>query len=88
MANVNSTTFGALHMSLVRKLAAAGGIAAASLAIVATTAGTASADSLQPRHYSSLLLCQTAGNTLAQQGKLTGFNCVQAGPDNFLLYIW
>lgn len=75
-------------MSLVRKLAAAGGIAVASAAIVATTAGTAGATPVSPRHYYSAVDCQTAGNTLAQQGALVGFRCEQAGTHDWLLYTW
>lgn len=75
-------------MSLVRKVAAAGGVAVASVAIAATTAGAASADPLTPFHYADAVYCQTAGNKLAQQGALTGFNCVQLGPHDWVLYTW
>jgi hypothetical protein len=74
-------------MSLGRKLAAAAGIAVASVAIVATTVGTASADPLQPLHFSSAVDCQTHGNRLAQQGALQGFRCEEQNGE-FLLYIW
>ncbi|NUP40597.1 MAG: hypothetical protein HOY76_27180 [Streptomyces sp.] len=47
---------------------------------VAAAAGTASATTnLAPHWTASYLECQTLGNKLAQDGRLTGFNCVAKG---------
>ncbi|RKN06251.1 hypothetical protein [Streptomyces radicis] len=41
-----------------------------------------------PRNYPSLRACMTAGNTLAQQGKLIGYECVPIGGGHYALITW
>ncbi|MFD9053541.1 hypothetical protein [Streptomyces zaomyceticus] len=52
--------------------------------------GTASAATLKfAGSYTSATACQTRGNTLAQQGKLTSFSCQYVGgTQGWLLWIW
>ncbi|MGY0059169.1 hypothetical protein ACWY4P_21880 [Streptomyces sp. LZ34] len=50
----------------------------AAIVTIPLTAGSASAETPQYRYFStykSAVDCQTAGNTLAQQGRITQFNC-------------
>ncbi|MDX3225256.1 hypothetical protein [Streptomyces sp. ME19-01-6] len=63
-----------------RSRAVAGLALGAAVVAIPLTAGSASADSASPRwryyaSYTSEVRCQTAGNTLAQQGKITAFQC-------------
>ncbi|MGW0575244.1 hypothetical protein ACWD25_04585 [Streptomyces sp. NPDC002920] len=69
----------------VLTISAAGAIAASSLAL---GAGSASAATAKPRLFSSAVACQTAGNTWAQQGKITGFRCTQTKDNAWALYTW
>ncbi|MGW1779051.1 hypothetical protein ACWCQQ_07890 [Streptomyces sp. NPDC002143] len=62
-----------------------GAIAASSLAL---GAGSASAATAKPRLTTSAVACQTLGNTWAQQGKITGFRCVQTKDNAWALYTW
>ena len=64
-------------------------VTVAGLAVIAgasiATAGTAAADQ---KTYFTLHDCMYAGNTLAQQGQLTGYNCVRNSLGHYTLYIW
>ncbi|MDT0267665.1 hypothetical protein RM844_15365 [Streptomyces sp. DSM 44915] len=64
-------------------------VAAASLAVLAgvsvATAGSAAASA---RIFGTLAGCQTAGNTLAQQGELIGYECVPTLHGGYYLYTW
>jgi hypothetical protein len=52
------------------------------VAIVATTAGTASADEpLQPMRYTFEIDCQNHGEKLVQEGKIQAFLCVEYRED-------
>ncbi|MDH6627235.1 hypothetical protein M2271_005059 [Streptomyces sp. LBL] len=52
---------------------------------MALGAGSASA---APRLFSSAVACQAAGNTWAQQGKITGFRCAETKDNSWALYAW
>lgn len=66
--------------SLRKKVAAAAAVATAAVVLPLAAAGTASATTnLRPHWTASYLECQTLGNKLAQEGRLTGFNCVARG---------
>lgn len=69
----------------VLTVTAAGAIAASSLAL---GAGSASAAPVKPRLTTSAVACQTLGNTWAQQGKITGFRCVETKDNAWALYTW
>ncbi|MGW6911701.1 hypothetical protein [Streptomyces sp. NPDC054940] len=52
----------------------------AAIVAIPLTAGSASAATETPRYryfstYKTAVACQTAGNTLAQQGRITQFDC-------------
>ncbi|PJE94181.1 hypothetical protein CUT44_28225 [Streptomyces carminius] len=66
--------------SKLGKVLAAAAVSTAAVALPLATASTASAETrLLPHYTESFLECQTLGNKAAQQGMLTGFNCVQEG---------
>ncbi|MGW1718129.1 hypothetical protein [Streptomyces sp. NPDC002156] len=69
----------------VLAVSAVGAIAASSLAL---GAGSAAAATAKPRLTSSAVACQTLGNTWAQQGKITGFKCVETKDGAWALYVW
>lgn len=62
-----------------RKLFSGLAVGIATAALCLTGAGTSHAAARFVGLYHSQLSCQTQGNQLAQQGKLTGFTCVYAG---------
>ena len=72
-------------MRRVLTVSAVGAIAASSLAL---GAGSASAAPVSPRLFSSAVACQTAGNTWAEQGKITGFRCAETKDNSWALYTW
>ncbi|MFJ1747080.1 hypothetical protein ACIOJD_12680 [Streptomyces sp. NPDC088116] len=80
-------------MKNIRRALAVSAVGLISASTLALGAGTASAspegprEPQEPRHFTSALACQTTGNTWAQQGKLTGFRCVQEG-NSWALYTW
>ncbi|MDT0267666.1 hypothetical protein RM844_15370 [Streptomyces sp. DSM 44915] len=41
-----------------------------------------------PKFYSTLRECQTVGNTLAQQGRLIGFECAPVMGGGYFLRTW
>ncbi|MCP9209164.1 hypothetical protein [Streptomyces cucumeris] len=70
------------------KALAVAAVATAAVALPVAMANTASAETrLLPHWTNSYLECQTLGNKLAQQGELTGFNCVPHG-DAVIMYPW
>ncbi|MFJ5225904.1 hypothetical protein [Streptomyces sp. NPDC088400] len=80
-------------MKNIRRVLAGSAVGVIAASTLALGAGTASASPESPREpqsprlFSSALACQTTGNTWAQQGKLTGFRCVQEG-NAWALYTW
>ncbi|MER8003985.1 hypothetical protein [Streptomyces sp. NPDC095613] len=74
-------------MKNIRRVLAGSAVGVIAASTLALGAGTASADPVTPRLFSSAVGCQTAGNTWAQQGKITGFRCVQEGRA-WALYTW
>jgi hypothetical protein len=79
-----------MTMSRIRSRIA---VTAAALAVVvgasvATTGSAAVADTPTghlPARYPTLLGCQAKGNQLAQQGQLTGYECVPAARGGYYL---
>ncbi|MBO8190322.1 hypothetical protein ITI46_01120 [Streptomyces oryzae] len=67
--------------SIKRKAAVAAGSLAVAVGISLFGAGAASAGDFTPREGvigdGSLQACQTYGNTMAQQGALTGYTCTK-----------
>lgn len=71
------------------RVAAGFAVAAAMVAIPLATAETAAADVVHGRYYSSAVACQTEGNVLAQQGKITSFECKKvSGKQMWQLVMW
>ncbi|MEO3751483.1 hypothetical protein [Streptomyces sp. B6B3] len=81
-------------------VAATGSVAAAETgrqgvsenAVVGIPRGETTASTMESptgwRVYSTLRSCMTAGNTLAQQGKLTGYRCEPRAAGGFYLIHW